>query len=122
MGRPVAFRVAVRPDPIKTSKEVKTESGLIVKIELAVDKKLEEGATQTGTIIGIGPDVYAAFKTKIPFGGLEIGQHVAYAKYSGKWVVDPETEENFLLMNDEDIVYIFKDKDDPITQVAAQSS
>ena len=116
MISPVAFRVVIKPDPVVE----KTKSGLI----LAVDRKLEQGATDRGTIVSIGPDVFAAFKTTLPFGGLEIGQRVAFAKYSGKWVEDEETQENFLVVNDEDIVTILKgnDNNDSIANVEAESS
>lgn len=100
MLEPISFRVVIKPDPV----EKKTKSGLV----LALDEKLEEGATQTGTIISIGPDVYAAFKPSLPYAGLEIGQRVSFAKYSGKWVKDDETGINYLIVNDEDIVVILK--------------
>lgn len=115
MIKAVAFRVVIRPDPV----EERTKSGLI----LAVDKKLEKGATDRGTIVEIGPDVYSAFKTTLPFGGLVVGQRVAFAKYSGKWVEDEETQENFLVVNDEDIVTILEGKttNDSIANVETKS-
>jgi co-chaperonin GroES (HSP10) len=33
-----------------------------------------------------------------------VGDTVFYAKYAGKWIRDPETDEEFLIVNDEDIV------------------
>lgn len=114
MLSPVAFRVVIRPYAV----EKKTKSGLL----LAIDEKLEEGATDRGIIVAIGPDVYAAFKTKLPFGGLEPGQRVAFAKYSGKWVIDPETNEKLLVVNDEDIVTILEGTKDATSNVAAQTS
>ena len=100
MLEPVAFRVVIRPDPVMK----KTKSGIL----LATDEKLEQNATQRGTIVALGPDVYTAFKTAIPFGGLKVGQRVDYAKYSGKWSIDPETSEQLLVVNDEDITTIVK--------------
>lgn len=92
----ITYRLLLRPDPIKK----KTKSGLII----AADEKLERNATQTGTILGIGPDVYAAHRTSLKFGGLEEGDRVFYAKYSGAWVIDPDTNEELLMVNDEDII------------------
>ena len=106
MLNPIAFRVVIRPDPVQTEKEIKTNAGLIVKLALKVDERMEANATDRGTIVAIGPDVYTAFKTSLPYGGLEPGQHVAFAKYSGKWVADPETGEELLVVNDEDIVTV----------------
>ena len=100
MLKPVAFRVVIRPDPVMK----KTKSGIL----LATDEKLEAGATDRGTIVSIGPDVYTAFKTSLLYAGLAVGQRVAFAKYSGKWVTDPETKENLLVVNDEDIVTVIE--------------
>lgn len=96
MFKAIAFRIIVRPDPI----EEKTKSGIV----LAVDKKLEMGACVTGTILDIGPDAWAAHKPSRPFAGLEVGDKVYFAKYAGKWVVDGITKEEFLVINDDDVV------------------
>lgn len=92
----VAFRVIVK---VKEVAE-KSRGGIV----LAIDKKLEKNAHTEGTIVDIGPDAWTAFKTKELFAGLQVGDKVFYAKYAGKWIVDPETLEEFLILNDEDIV------------------
>lgn len=91
----VAFRVLIRVKPVEET----TKSGIV----LAVDKKMEKMAYTEGTILDIGPDAWAAFKTKEEFAGLKVGDRVFFAKYAGKWIVDPETEEELLIVNDEDI-------------------
>lgn len=93
---PVAFRVVIKPDPVKE----KTQGGIV----LAADKKAEKAATVSGTVLSVGPDVYNAFKTTLPHGGIKPGDRVLYAKYAGKGVTDPVTNEDLLLVNDEDIV------------------
>lgn len=102
---PVAFRVVIRPDPIKKQ----TASG----IQIVVDEEVEENGTVSGTIISLGPDTYTAFKTKLPAGGLLPGVRVSYARYAGKWVIDPETKEKLLVVNDEDIVAILDGGETP---------
>lgn len=92
----VAFRIILKVKEV----EEKSKGGIV----LAVDKKLERNAFTEGTIVDIGPDAWSAFKTKDEFAGLKVGDKVFYAKYSGKWIVDPETQEEFLVVNDEDIV------------------
>lgn len=93
---PIAFRIVIKPDPVK---EV-TKGGIVI----ASDKKLEKAATVSGVVLAIGPDVYNAFKTALPNAGLKVGDHVLYARYAGKGVQDPVTKEDLLLMNDEDVV------------------
>lgn len=92
--QPVAWRVLVKPDDI----EEKSEGGIV----LAVDKKLEKGARITGVIVGIGEDVYP--NSILPKAGLHVGDRVYYAKYAGKTVLDNETGEELVILNDEDIV------------------
>lgn len=96
MINPNTFKVVIRPDPVKE----KTKSGLII----AADKKLERGATESGVIVALGPDVYAAFKPSLPQGGLKVGMRVAFARYAGRWVADPESGELLLVVLDEDVI------------------
>lgn len=92
----VGHRIIIKPDPV----EEVSKGGIVI----AVDQKLEKGATVTGTIVDIGEDAWVAFKPKTEFAGLKIGDHVYIAKYAGKWIVDTGTKEEFLVINDEDIV------------------
>ena len=97
----VAFRVLVKPEEVITEHKVKDSD---IRIHLAVDEELEKGARVCGTIVDIGPDVYAAFHTSQEFAGLQVGDRVYYARYAGKTIKHPETKEDFVLLNDEDIV------------------
>ena len=92
----VAFRVVLKVKEV----EEKSKGGIV----LAIDKKLERSAFTEGTIVDIGEDAWSAFKTKSEFAGLKIGNRVFYAKYAGKWITDPDSGEEFLVVNDEDIV------------------
>lgn len=94
MMQAIAWRVIVKPDNI----EEKSSGGIV----LAVDERLEKGARITGTIVGIGPDVYP--NSILLHGGLNIGDRVYYAKYAGKTIYDQVTKEEFVVLNDEDIV------------------
>lgn len=97
----VAFRVILRVKEAVSEHEVK---GTSIKLALPVDKKLERQAYTEGTVVDIGPDAWAAYRPSLPFAGLKEGDRVFYAKYSGKWIADPETGEELLIVNDEDIV------------------
>lgn len=107
----IGFRVVIRPDPVVET----TKSG----IYLAVDEKLEKGATVVGTVVQIGPEAFrsynrsAGFTQYVPW--VNVGDRVHYARYAGKWVEDPYTKEEFLVVNDEDIV------DRIINDVAAEA-
>ena len=89
----VAFRVIVKPEEIITDHEVK---GTDIRLALALDEKIEKGARIVGTVVDIGPDVYAAFKTTEEYAGLKIGDRVYFARYAGKTIVHPETKEEYV--------------------------
>lgn len=96
----VGFRVLVEPDAV-----VEESQGGIVIVS---DTKLEKGATTRGTVKSIGPEAFRAFNRNagfeqyVPWVG--VGDVVYYAKYSGKWIDDPDTGIEYLMINDEDIV------------------
>lgn len=99
----VGYRVVLRPDPVVEE----TVGGII----LAVDSKLEKGATITGTVVAIGPEAFrsfnraAGFQQYVPW--VSVGDRVYYAKYAGKWVLDGK--EDLLVVADDDIVAKIKD-------------
>lgn len=71
----------------------------IIRQKMAVDK---------GTVLSIGD---TAFKD---YGGgpwCKVGDVIAFAKYSGKSITDLETNEKFLVINDEDVVAILKESE-----------
>lgn len=94
---PLLHRVLIKADKVET----KTEAGII----LALDEKRENAAAETGRVISIGP---TCFKD---YGGnpedIKIGDKIAFAKYAGKTIKDKEEE--YVLLNDEDIIAIIKE-------------
>jgi len=93
---PAGYRVLVRADPIETE----TESGIV----LVQNERLERAAQTNGTLIAIGNE---AWKGDIPWA--IVGDRVSYIRHSGKLIVDPETEEEYYILNDEDILSIIKE-------------
>lgn len=99
MINPVGHKVLVKADDIET----KTASGIV----LAVDEKLEKGGMQTGIVIAHGDQAWKAFS--LNFDGkpwANVGDHILYSRYAGKSILDPEDSEEYLIMNDEDILAI----------------
>ena len=100
MLRAVGFRVLVKPDPVLK----KTKSGIII----STDERLERGATEKGTVVDVGPEAFlahnraAGFKDQQPW--VTVGQRIYFARYAGKWVLDPEDREMYLAINDEDVI------------------
>jgi co-chaperonin GroES (HSP10) len=96
MIRAIAHRIVVKPDEVMK----KSKGGILI----ATDERMEQHAMSSGTILSIGEDAWAAYKPRTAYAGLEVGDRVHYARYAGKWVKDSETEEEVLVLNDEDIV------------------
>lgn len=71
-------------------------------------ERTEKSETTTGRVIDIGQGAYL----DPALGGkpwVKVGDHVVYAKYSGKFVIDPEDEEEYVVINDDAIQCILGD-------------
>ena len=100
----VGHRVLIKPDPVK-----KSQGGII----LAVDTKLEQGATTTGTVIQVGPDAFYDYRPDhVPVNHWERwvkeGDRVIYAKYAGRFIDSEEKDEGgdpiyYIVLNDIDV-------------------
>jgi co-chaperonin GroES (HSP10) len=102
---PTGYRILVKPDDI----EKVTKGGIV----LVTDEKLERAAQHVGTIVAIGKQAWKAFSKKYdgaPWAS--VGDRIIYSKYAGKYVKDPETQEQFVILNDEDVVAIVTGEDD----------
>ena len=100
MLKPLGPRVVVRPDSFDSADPVykkAKEAGIVLQRD-----KREQQAVVKGTVVSIGEMAFHA-----PVGNgtpwVEIGDRVYYAKFAGKEIEDPETKEELLLLNDEDL-------------------
>jgi co-chaperonin GroES (HSP10) len=88
----VGHMLMIRPDPIE-----KEHKGII----LVRDEKLERAATDSGTVVDIGETAWFGFGDNRPW--VKIGDKVLYKRYSGVFIKDPKTEEEFVIINDDDL-------------------
>lgn len=95
MIEPLKYRVLIKPIEL----EVVDEAFAAAKragIQILEDARTKEiNAVDRGTVVAIGPEAEV---------GVEVGDDIYYAKYAGKKIVDPHTKEEFLALNDEDLV------------------
>lgn len=103
----LGFRLTVRPDKVKDSEAEKTKklaekAGFVLPDKVAEDLDNEytraQASVDQGYVLTIG---------KTAFSGdhwCKVGDYIAYARHAGKWVKDPETDENILAINDEDVI------------------
>jgi co-chaperonin GroES (HSP10) len=97
----VGHRVLVRPDPVET----KTQSGIV----LVKDERLYREATMSGEVVQIGESAWVGFADNKPW--CQVGDKIIYARHTGKFVTDPDTEEELYVINDEDVQVIVKQKE-----------
>lgn len=104
MLKPLGARVIVKPDDIEETDptfRAAKQAGIHIPRELDAMKR-EQQAVVKGTVVSIGELAFhAPVGNGIPW--VKTGDRVYYAKYAGKEVVDPETDEKLLLLNDEDL-------------------
>ena len=102
---PAGHRILVRPDKIEDVDPAYARAKQ-AGIHLIEDHQTRERAgVDKGTVLAIGS---TAFRD---FGGdawCSEGDHIAYARHAGKWVKDPDTDEDVLILNDEDVCCIIK--------------
>lgn len=76
------------------------------------DKQRAEVALDRAVVAAVGEDAFKAFylNSNGSLDGFkpwcEVGDVVAFAKYAGKQIDDPETHEKYVVLNDEDIVAV----------------
>lgn len=98
MIKPVLHRILIKVDPVET----KTASGIIVSL----NEKREQAAAEIGTVVDIGSTAFKDYGETPDL--VKIGDRVYFAKYAGKLVKDTN-EDEFLLVNDEDICGLLVD-------------
>ena len=98
MISPAGHRVLVKVDEV----EKVTKGGIIITDTIA-DRKQEAGIY--GTVVAVGPTAWKAFDDGQPWAG--VGDRVAFAKYGG-FIIEDTDEEQYRLLNDEDVVAVIK--------------
>jgi co-chaperonin GroES (HSP10) len=110
MLKALGYRLLIKPDEVETSHEVK---GTDIKIAIAVDEKLYKATMSVGTIVDIGPLAWIDYNKnsmlKKPWA--EIGDKILYSRYGGKLIQDPETKEEFVILDDGDVLCKMVDKE-----------
>jgi co-chaperonin GroES (HSP10) len=103
---PALHRILVKADKLEeTDKTYKKATAMGLVLPEHEDKKRAQAGVDRGVVVAIGPTAFRDFNTPSP---IEVGDYIAYARFAGKTVEDPWTQEEFVALNDEDIVVIFR--------------
>jgi co-chaperonin GroES (HSP10) len=104
---PCGHRILIRHDKLEdvddTFRAAKA-AGIEIPKEFK-EIRLEQNAVDKGIVVSIGPTAWQDFG-KEPW--CAVGDYIAFAKHAGKYIEDPETKEEFVLLNDEDIVCVIR--------------
>ena len=103
---PVLHRILVEPETVDNySTDRKKLKAL--GFELPPEQERAQASVDTGTVVAIGPTAFRDFGASSP---LAIGDKIVYAKFAGKFVMDPYTEQQLVAINDEDVICIFREE------------
>jgi co-chaperonin GroES (HSP10) len=94
MITPVGHRLIVKPDEI----EKMTKGGLHIP---ETTRDIKNYKQIFGTVISIGSTAWKAFDDGLPWA--KVGDKIAMAENAGYTIQDPDTEEKFRIINDEDV-------------------
>ena len=98
-------RILIKPQKTQEHDKIlarAVKSGLILP---EFTERKEQANVDKGTVMQIGPKCHEDY-----LGVTQVGDLIGFAKFGGKFVTDPEDDEIYLVINDEDVVCIFKDK------------
>ena len=97
-------RVLIRPFKIQEHDKVFASAKQAGLVLLESSERKEQTHIDKGTIVAFGPKCAEEYTA-----GCKEGDVIGFAKYGGKYVMDPTNDELMLVINDEDIIAVFKE-------------
>ena len=113
----MGHRLLIKPDPPKDQVKLGAElKAMGFEVGMTADQERRElVGTEIGTLVAIGNTCWRAYDGKDaawePWS--KVGDRVTFAKYSGKIVTDPETDEKFMVVNDVDMQCVVTGEHNP---------
>ncbi len=105
MIKVVLHRILIKQDKLEeTNKDYVRMKQLGLVVSESDDRKRAQAGVDTGTVVAIGSTAFRDFGTESP---IIVGDKIAYARFSGKFITDPATQEEFVALNDEDVICVF---------------
>lgn len=98
-------RILIRPNKLEEFDKVRASAKKAGIELLDITERKEQINVDQGIVLQIGSKCHEDY-----IGDLQVGDKIGYAKFGGKFFPDPDNEgENLLVINDEDLVCIFKE-------------
>ena len=101
--QPLGYRVLIKPDEVQKYHKI---DGTDIKIQIVTEnERIEKTSMYTGKIVGIGPLAWRDYNKDTNVGNwAQVGDFVLYSRYSGKWITDPKTGEEYVCVDDNHIL------------------
>lgn len=102
----VGDRLLIRPNQLQKSVDVTTDAGKKVSLQVVYgDKELaHEAATTEGTVAQVGPQAYS----QDPAPWCKEGDTIHWGKYAGYWITDPESKDDYVVLDPHDILCVIQ--------------
>ena len=111
MITPLGHKILVKVDPVEET----TKGGIV----LVQDERLERAASIIGTLVAVGPSAWEAFRSVDAEGRwvngapwAKIGDRVIYSRHAGTTQQDPEDDEWYVILHDEDLAAVITGEKD----------
>lgn len=102
--KPLMHRILVTADRLEEKDETFKRAGAAGIIIPNLDERArEQAAIDTGIVVAVGETAFRDFGAT----PVKVGDYIVYAKYGGKAIVDPFTNEKYVALNDEDVIALF---------------
>lgn len=99
-------RVLVKPDNLEEFDPVYKSAKQAGIVLTDSSDRQERTAVDTGVVIQVGPTAFDVYGGKENW--CKVGDRISYARYGGKFVTDPDSKEQWLVLNDEDVVMVWE--------------
>ncbi|MDE3022996.1 MAG: hypothetical protein KGI54_14250 [Pseudomonadota bacterium] len=106
MIKPVLHRIVLKLMNLEDVDETYNQAKAIPGFQIVADPqtlKRKERSLDSGTVVCFGPTVFNDYHVDNP---LQIGDRVVFAHGAAKIITDPDTNQDFAVINDEDVVAI----------------
>lgn len=114
-GEPAGHRLLVKVAKIEETDEAyKKAASIGFDLSGTKEYQREQHGSTRATVLQIGHSAWRAYDSNWdqwkPW--CKVGDDILFGRFSGKTVLDPDTQEKLLVINDDDVIYVFGDKDE----------
>ncbi|MGL5076717.1 MAG: hypothetical protein ACRDBG_12965 [Waterburya sp.] len=102
---PCGHRIVVKQEKLENvdkAYQSAQKAGIVIP-ELDEHTRTKNSVDQ-GLVLAVGPSAFKDFNAEVPW--CKVGDTIVFARYSGKKVKDPENEQEYIVLNDEDCVAV----------------